>query len=138
VLRSIGYHGVALAGLPFAEELGVIPNVGGRITDGTGGVVIPFAYVAGWIKRGPSGLIGTNKDDAKHTVENMVADICELPVEKPPRAAIDALLAQRGVRVVSYVDFRRLDALELEAGHKLGKVREKFCSVEAMLRALED
>ncbi|HEY6559380.1 MAG TPA: FAD-dependent oxidoreductase [Polyangiaceae bacterium] len=137
VLRSIGYHGVALPGLPFSEQTGVIPNVGGRVTESTGGPVLPFVYVAGWIKRGPTGLIGTNKDDAKHTVENMLADVAALPREKPPRAAIDALLAERGVRVVSWADFRKLDALEVEAGKARGKVREKFCSIEAMLQALQ-
>jgi ferredoxin--NADP+ reductase len=137
VLRSIGYHGVALPGLPFSEQTGVIPNVGGRVTESTGGPVLPFVYVAGWIKRGPTGLIGTNKDDAKHTVENMLADVAELPHEKPPRAAIDALLAERGVRVVSWADFQKLDALEVEAGKARGKVREKFCSIEAMLQALQ-
>ncbi len=138
VLRSIGYQGVPLPGLPFAEETGIVPNVAGRVTEGTGGTVVPFVYVAGWIKRGPTGLIGTNKDDAKHTVESMLADLPALPVEKPARSAIDARLAERGVSIVSWEDFRRLDALELEAGKALGKVREKFCSIEAMLRALSE
>ncbi|HMJ15591.1 MAG TPA: FAD-dependent oxidoreductase [Polyangiaceae bacterium] len=136
VLRSIGYHGVPLGDLPFASQHGIIPNVGGRVTQDTGGAVLPFVYVAGWIKRGPTGLIGTNKDDAKHTVEHMLADLPQLPAQKPARGAIDTLLGARGVRVVSYDDFRKLDALEVGAGKAHGKVREKFCSVAAMLEAL--
>jgi ferredoxin/flavodoxin---NADP+ reductase len=139
VMRSIGYHGTALSGVPFDERAGVIPNVLGRVTDGKGGAVIPGVYAVGWIKRGPTGLIGTNKSDAKETADKMLEDVKSLGREPSPErsaAAVDALLAARGVHVVGASDWRILDAFELESGKKLGKVREKLCSVEAMLAAL--
>ena len=140
VMRSIGYYGTALAGAPFDERAGTIPNDRGRVTEGKGGSVIPGLYVVGWIKRGPTGLIGTNKNDAKETAELMLEDARALDREmSEPRAAraVEELLGDRGVRVVGYAEWRRLDELESKSGKELGKVREKFCSVEAMLAALD-
>jgi len=141
VMRSIGYQGTALPGVPFDERTSVIPNVEGRVTESKGGAVIPGVYAVGWIKRGPTGLIGTNKNDAKETADRMLEDIPRLEPaadEHRSRAAVDRLLADRGVRVISFADWRRIDAAELAAGKPLGKVREKFCSAEAMLAALKD
>ena len=139
VFRSIGYLGVALPQLPFDERGAVLPNVEGRITDGPGGAPLPRLYVAGWIKRGPSGVIGTNKPDAIASVQSMLADLPGLAVPQDVRtdpAAVTALLAGRGVRVVSFEDWKRLDALEVERGQAVGKPREKFTRVEDMLAAL--
>ena len=72
VLRSVGYRGVPIPGVPFDDERHVIPNVRGRVTDGPGGRPRPGEYAAGWIKRGPTGIIGTNKPDAVETVEAML------------------------------------------------------------------
>ena len=119
VMRSIGYHGTALPGVPYDERAGVIPNVQGRVTEGSGGAVIPGVYAVGWIKRGPTGLIGTNKNDAKETADRMLEDVPGLTPaadEYRSRAAIDELLQSRGVRPVSFADWRRIDAAELSAG----------------------
>ena len=136
VFRSIGYRGTALPGLPFDSEWGVIPNQLGRVTEKRDGVQIPRLYTAGWIKRGPTGLIGTNKTCAKETVDQLLAD-----AEKgePPSAApeaVSALLKRRNVRVVSNSDWRIIDEIELANGKASGKVREKFYSTEAMLNAI--
>lgn len=106
LVRSIGYRGVALSGVPFDEERGLIPNHEGRVTDGASGKVVPGLYVAGWIKRGPTGVIGTNKKDAQQTVGHMLEDLPELLPPAPERAApaIDALLAERGVRVARHFE----------------------------------
>src|SRR5690606_14088490 len=111
IFRSIGYRGLALPGLPFDERNGVIPNQAGRVTDGPNGPLCERVYVAGWIKRGPTGLIGTNKADAKETVTKMLED---LPSLDPTRAApgIDGTLARRGVRAVSFAEWQLLDELE--------------------------
>ncbi len=140
VFRSVGYHGVALAGVPFDSKGGVIPNDDGRVLDGVGGKPLPGVYACGWIKRGPTGVIGTNKTDAVATVRRMLEDVegKMVPVERDrSRAAIDELLRARGVRVVTTADWQTLDRLEVEAGAARGKVREKFTSIEAMLAALD-
>lgn len=132
--RSVGYRGVAIDGVPFHESWGVFPNEAGRITaDGT---FVAGLYAAGWIKRGPSGIIGTNKPDAVETVKNLIADIPALsPCERPDRAAVLDLLATRGVRVISYEDWRRIDAAEVKRGERVGKPREKFTTIEEMIDA---
>jgi ferredoxin/flavodoxin---NADP+ reductase len=105
LVRSIGYRGVALPSVPFDEERGLIPNREGRVTDGPDGGVVPGLYVAGWIKRGPTGVIGTNKKDAQQTVAHMLEDLADaLPHREHTAQAIDALLAERGVRVATYFD----------------------------------
>ena len=120
VFRSVGYRGVALPGVPFDERRGVIPNEVGRVctADGT---VCPGVYAAGWIKRGPSGVIGTNKPDAVETMEQLLTDhdAGNLPTpEGPDAGAIVELLRSRGVSIVTYADWQRLDALELAAGRQ--------------------
>ena len=138
VLRSIGYRGVAIAGVPFDEVRGVIPNEHGRIL-GADGHALPGLYVAGWIKRGPTGLVGTNKGDAKETVQALLADARLLHATHAPchPERIVERLRELGVRALSFTDWQRLDAIELEAGKAKGKAREKLVSIEAMLRALE-
>jgi ferredoxin--NADP+ reductase len=131
VFRSVGYRGVALPGLPFDEKSGTIPSDRGR--------VLPGFYVAGWIKRGPSGVIGTNKPDAAETVEQMLADreagTLGAP-SAPTRAAFESLLRERDVRWVSYDDWRQLDALEIEAGRAAGRVRRKLVRYDEFARSL--
>ena len=138
VLRSVGYLGVPLAGLPFDAKRGVIPNSEGRVLDGAG--VRPGVYVAGWIKRGASGVVGTNKHDAAYTVASMLEDLPGLPprdAQAVCRDAIDALLRERGVRVVTWEGWKRIDRCERERGQDTGKVREKFTTVEGLLAAAE-
>ncbi|MBX7256717.1 MAG: FAD-dependent oxidoreductase [Candidatus Hydrogenedentes bacterium] len=135
VFRSVGYRGTAFPGLPFDAKRGVFPNRDGRILDGD--AVIPGLYAAGWIKRGPSGIIGNNKPDSQATVASMLADAASLtPCATPDTNALAALLRERNVRVVSYADWQRIDAAEIERGKTRGKPREKFTRVEDMLAVL--
>ena len=141
VFRSVGYRGVALPGLPFHEAWGIIPNENGRVLRAQDSrQTLPGLYVVGWIKRGPSGVIGTNKPDSVETVtmllEDLAAERLWQPAEPSP-AAVDALLCGRGSRHVSFADWQRLDALEQERGAALGRPRLKFSRVEDMLAALE-
>jgi ferredoxin--NADP+ reductase len=95
-------------------------------------------YVAGWIKRGPSGIIGTNKPDSFETVKSLLADMPALArCAEPSRDALLALLKSRNVRVVTYEDWRLIDAAEIERGSVVGKPREKFTSIDEMLGVLQ-
>ncbi|WP_019585885.1 FAD-dependent oxidoreductase [Deinococcus apachensis] len=130
VLRSVGYKGVALPGVPFNERQGVIPNVEGRVEG------CPGEYTAGWIKRGPSGVIGTNKKDAVDTVAHLLADARAGTLPLAPdatREAVDALLAGKGVDVYTFHDWRELDAHELAQGQALGRPRAKVVHKHEML-----
>jgi ferredoxin--NADP+ reductase len=136
LLRSVGYRGVALPGVPFDEKSAVIPNQGGRVLKD--GRPVPGLYVAGWIKRGPSGIIGTNKPDAFETVKALLSDAPALArCAEPSRDALLSFLKTRGVRAVSYEDWRQIDAAEVERGASAGKPREKFVSVDEMLSVLQ-
>lgn len=136
LFRSVGYRGVALAGVPFDEKGGVIPNAEGRVLKD--GNPVPGLYAAGWIKRGPSGIIGTNKPDSFETVKAVIADLPSLArCAEPSRDALTALLKSRNVRVVGYDDWRRIDAAEVERGASVGKPREKFLSIDEMLGVLQ-
>lgn len=134
--RSVGYRGVPIPGVPFDDRRGVFPNQGGRITGD--GAVLPGLYAAGWIKRGPSGVIGTNKPDSTETARNLLADLDELAAcSTPDTGALLAQLRGRGVRPVSYQDWRAIDAAEVAAGRPAGKPREKFTRIEEMLAVLD-
>jgi ferredoxin--NADP+ reductase len=139
VFRSVGYRGVGLPDVPFDERRGVVPNDKGRVIDPESKSPVPGVYVAGWIKRGPSGVIGTNKPDAVETVNSMVADLEQgahwQPAE-PDARAIEALVLARQPLAVTYADWRRLDALECSNGKACGRPRLKFATVEEMLAAL--
>ncbi|ADV68039.1 FAD-dependent oxidoreductase [Deinococcus maricopensis] len=131
VLRSVGYKGVALPGVPFDERRGVIPNEGGRVTGLTG------AYTAGWIKRGPSGVIGTNRQDAVESVRALLEDAASGALPLAPHAstdAVDALLRARGVDVYTFEDWQALDAHERAQGQATGRPRVKVVHREHMLR----
>lgn len=136
VLRSVGYLGVGIAGVPFDERRGVIPNDGGRAL-GPDGAPVPGVYAAGWIKRGPSGVIGTNKKDATETVDLLLEDAAagRLPRAETGTGAVDALLASRGVEVVTNEGWQRIDAAERAAGEPQGRPRVKLCSWDALLGA---
>jgi len=138
VFRSVGYLGVALPELPFERRRGVVPNERGRVL-WADGPAIPGCYVAGWIKRGPSGVIGTNKPDSVETVDQLLEDLAagKLPEPKATPADLDRLLHERGIRVVTWSDWQRLDALESAAGKALGRPRVKLTRVAEMLGALD-
>lgn len=137
VLRSVGYKGVALPDVPYDQRSGIIPNREGRVIDPTTGQPTPGEYVVGWAKRGPSGIIGTNKPDAGETVERMLADVATTPpAANPEPQAIEALLQSRGIAVVSMKEWRVLDRLEIERGLLQGRPRVKFAETDAMLQAV--
>ncbi len=141
VFRSIGYRGVPLPGVPFHDSWGVIPNAGGRVLDADSREPLVGQYTAGWIKRGPTGVIGTNKPDAAETVEAMLTDARAGNLLSPTNAtaaAAEALVRGRQAHVVTYDDWRRLDALELSHGKEQGRPRVKFTRVDDMLAALKE
>lgn len=132
VFRSVGYHGVELPGVVFDVESGTIPNEGGRVS--------PGVYCAGWIKRGPTGVIGTNKKDAAETIELLLEDVAAGRLEPKPdvsAGAVDALLAERGVRFVEYAGWMAIDEVERAAGEQSGRPRVKLCSWHELLAAAE-
>lgn len=139
VFRSVGYRGVALPGVPFHERWGVIPNEKGRVVDPDSNLAVTGLYATGWIKRGPTGVIGTNKPDSVETVAAMLADLAAgaywRPAEPDSRAA-EALVVARQPLAVTYADWRRLDALECGAGQACGRPRLKFVAVDEMMAAL--
>jgi len=142
VFRSVGYHGRALPGVPFDDRSGTIPNDKGHVlTEAKTGQPVPGDYVVGWIKRGPSGIIGTNKPDSVETVETLLADFRAgqlLTPTAPSTEAVQALLQERGVRVVSFADWHILDIIEQERGEFRNAPRRKFSNVDEMLVAIAE
>jgi ferredoxin--NADP+ reductase len=139
VFRSVGYRGVPIAGVPFHDAWGVILNDKGRVLEPESREPRLGEYAAGWIKRGPTGVIGTNKPDAAETVACMVEDVARgrlLTPSEPDDAAVLALVRQRQPHFISWPDWQRLDALEVARGHASGRPRVKFTRVEEMLAAL--
>jgi ferredoxin/flavodoxin---NADP+ reductase len=139
VFRSVGYRGVPLPGVPFNEDWGVILNDKGRVLDPQTKHPLVGQYTAGWIKRGPTGVIGTNKPDAAETVAGMVEDLARdihLRPTDPSPAAVDRLIAERQPQYLSYQDWQRLDEIETRRGKETGKPRVKFTRVKDMLAAL--
>jgi ferredoxin--NADP+ reductase len=130
VLRSVGYKGVALSGVPFDERSGTIPNDRGRVEGAD------RTYAAGWIKRGPSGVIGTNKKDATETVELLLEDA---RAGKLNRSSVDStqglesLLDERGANYVEYEGWQAIDAAERSMGEPLGRPRVKLHMWEKLL-----
>jgi ferredoxin--NADP+ reductase len=129
VLRAAGYRGVAVPGVPFDEAGGTIPNRLGRVDGGD------REYVAGWIKRGPTGIIGTNKKDAVDTVHTLVADLAADP--GPSRAveatAVEVWLRERRPELIDLAGWAAIDAAERAAGERQGRPRVKLCTWEELL-----
>jgi ferredoxin--NADP+ reductase len=139
VFRSVGYRGVPLRGVPFDERTGLIPNTKGRVLDPATGTPLAGHYATGWIKRGPTGVIGNNKADSVETVNALVEDLVagSLPVPAAPDpAALEALVRERQPQIVTFDDWKRLDGIEVERGRPQGRPRVKLTSVEEMLAAL--
>ena len=134
VFRSVGYRGVELPGVPFDERAGTVPNDRGRVL-GADGAPLPGVYSAGWIKRGPSGVIGTNKKDATETVDLLLEDARAGRLPSPAEGALDDLLAERGLPHVLYAGWEAIDAHERERGEPLGRPRVKVCTWEGLLEA---
>jgi len=127
VFRSVGYRGVPLPGVPFDDGRGTIPNEGGRVGE--------RVYAAGWIKRGPSGVIGTNKKDASETVALLLADLADAPRLGKTDGDVDAFLVEHGARPVIYQGWTAIDERERAAGEPLGRPRVKLCSWDELLEA---
>ncbi len=139
VFRSVGYRGVPLPGVPFNESWAVILNEKGRVLDPATKQPLPGEYTGGWIKRGPTGVIGTNKPDAAETVACMVEDLASgttLHPAAPSAPAAERLFRERQPCCFSFQDWLRLNALELDRGKAAGRPRVKFTRVEEMLQAL--
>lgn len=135
VISSIGYKGNRFPGLPYDENKGIIPNKNGRVVKGN--EVIPGVYVAGWIKRGPVGLIGHNKPDSLETVRNLLEDLPILPRRiYDSRGDVIELLKSKNIIFITYDDWKKIDNSEIERGKFLGKIRDRFCSSEEMLRVI--
>ena len=122
VVRSVGYRGTAVEGVPFDSGRNVIPHADGRVQDESG--TVAGEYVAGWIKRGPTGIIGTNKKDAAATVASLLADAASGALPEPATVGgIDALLAERGIDVVTTEGWRAIDSAERALGATRGRDR---------------
>ena len=138
VLTSIGYRGKPIRGLPFDESAAVVPNDGGRVVDPSTGTPVRGSYVAGWIKRGPTGFIGTNKSCAAQTVHNLVADYNHGLLADPERrakpAALDKLVRSRQPAVVDADGWKAIDAAEIARGGE-DRPRDKFTVIADMLAA---
>lgn len=139
VFRSVGYRGVPLPGVPFNNKWGVILNNKGRVINSDTQQPEVGQYCAGWIKRGPSGVIGTNKPDAVETVSCMLEDLAQgvtFQPTHPQREAIETLIRQRQPDYFTYADWLRLNEIEIVRGQERGRPRLKFTRVEDMLAAL--
>ncbi len=141
LLRSVGYTGVGVGGVAFDERRGTVLNAGGRVLEGEGGGHRLGHYTSGWIKRGPSGVIGTNKKCAQETVDALFEDIEAGKLgepDAPDPSAVEDLLREREVDFVSYPGWQAIDAAETARGEPQGRPRVKFVRVEEMLEAARD
>ncbi len=139
VFRSVGYQGIPLPGLPFDDKWAVVLNVNGRVVQNDTEEPVLGIYVSGWIKRGPTGVIGTNKPDGAETVRTMLEDLAAGSVLEPgdsDPASVADLVRQRQPDLISYEDWLRLNQLEMAKGKPLGRPRVKFTSTVDMLAAL--
>jgi ferredoxin/flavodoxin---NADP+ reductase len=137
VFRSIGYRGVPVPGVPFDERACTIPNQAGRIHEPQGGPV-RGEYAVGWIKRGPTGIIGTNKKDAQETVDSLLEDLEAgrlLDPASPDRDSVEALLDERRPDHVTYAGWEAIDREERERGEPHGRPRVKLARFEELLEA---
>lgn len=135
-IRSVGYRGRALAGVPFDEKSGLIPcDKEGRVMDLEGNIV-PGLYVSGWMRRGPSGVIGTNKKDAQDVAVALLSDRLPAPPAGPQEySAFQQELVARGA--MTKADWNLLDQWEVRSGERLGKPRRKLVTLEQALHALQ-
>ena len=115
----------------------MIPNQGGRVSDPESGQQVAGQYAVGWIKRGPSGVIGTNKKDAQETVDTLLGDLQagRFSGQAADAAAVESWLAERVPEHVTYAGWEAIDRAEQERGKPLGRPRVKFVRIEEMLEA---
>jgi ferredoxin--NADP+ reductase len=134
LFRSIGYHGVATEGVPFDDASGTIPNNKGRVINDDGKAITKL-YTAGWIKRGPSGIIGTNRACSVETVECLLDDLDVLDdgTNKSGATNIYSILDAKQIQHISFDNWKKIDRKEIEAGEPKDKPREKFTYIDEML-----
>jgi ferredoxin--NADP+ reductase len=140
VLRSVGYRSVPLPGVPFDDTTFTITNIAGRVVNTNSGEPVLGEYVVGWAKRGPTGIIGTNKPDAVSTVAAMIEDLPTLPGiadDKRDRSKIEALLKERKPNYVTWDDWKALDKFEVARGAEQDRPRVKVASVPEMLEVIK-
>jgi ferredoxin/flavodoxin---NADP+ reductase len=135
VVRSVGYQGRAVAGVPFDERRGIVPNIEGRVL--SDGSPLPGVYTTGWIKRGASGVIGTNRKCAQETVAHLVADFAAGRLSAPVRSRGDlcSLVRDRQPQAVDLGGWRSIDAVERSAGVLIGSPRRKISTIPGLLTA---
>jgi len=138
LFRSIGYRGIPISGVPFHDSWGTIPNDKGRVTDNEANIV-PQMYTAGWIKRGPSGIIGTNRACSVETVNCLLEDLAKLDdgSNKTGATAILSILNDKNSRHISYDEWQKINAKEIERGEQKGKPREKYTYIDEMLSVID-
>lgn len=134
IFRSVGYRGVQVGDLPFNESWGTIPHEVGRVIEGD--VPLTGKYVAGWIKRGPSGVIGTNKADAIETAQSLLSDLDAGLLDRDVRSDISEILGKKPSRVITYEDWCKIDEMERARGAEQGRPRVKFTSYSEFEEAL--
>ncbi len=136
LLRSVGYRGVPVAELPFDDAKGILPNQEGRVVDPATGAAIAGVYAAGWIKRGPSGFIGTNKECSEDTVRAIVEDLAQGRLIEPakPRSSFQELIAHRQAEAIDYTGWKAIDLYERTAGKQYQRPRVKLVHVDQMLQ----
>jgi len=139
VFRSIGYIGTPLPDVSFDEEKGIIPNIAGKVIDGQG-EILPREYVTGWAKRGPTGVIGSNKKDALETIHKLLEDLPHFTSNAPhdesePDPTLQLMQSKR-IDFVSFSDWKLLDHYEIESGKRENRVRKKICHVSEMLEII--
>ncbi|MGV9862291.1 FAD-dependent oxidoreductase [Rhodococcus koreensis] len=138
LFRSVGYRGTAVPDLPFDDIRGVVTNLGGRVVDGVDRDEVPKVYVTGWIKRGPTGVIGTNKKCALDTVDLLLQDYADGKLEAPaaPADSIQTLVRVRQPDVLRFDDWLQIDKAERQAGKERGSSRVKFVDPDSMMDVL--
>lgn len=136
LVRAIGYRSNEIPGLPFDQARGVVPSEQGRVVDG--GHVVPGVYVTGWLRRGPTGVIGTNRPDAAEVAESILADLPGRPPASGSPEAVEAQLASRGSARITWAGWRRLEAYEAELGEPHGGDPIVVDDLETVLRVVAD
>jgi len=131
IVRAVGYLGSELSGVPFDRKRGTVPNVLGRVTDGQGGPVRVGEYVTGWLKRGPSGVIGTNKLDSHETIGALTDDAPHLP--RGRREPLESVLEQADHRWTTYAGWQHIDRAEIARGEAEGRARSKISDWQALI-----
>ncbi|NEK87322.1 FAD-dependent oxidoreductase [Blastococcus saxobsidens] len=140
VIRAVGFRGRAAPGLPFDSSAGIVPNDGGRVVDPETGRPLPGLYCTGWIKRGPTGVIGTNRADSAETVASLLDDVADHRLPEPPHGPPQLIkaLRRRQPNLIDAMGWWRIDEAEKRAGRASGRPRVKLLAADDLLRAARE